>query len=542
MWRFAGLVATETRESLLPVYQKIVTVTLTAKKALFFFPSDTMGVESWDLWSYCLVVLLGVACYLLSEWFRAVCFVLQLPGPPVVPLLGNALLISNHQRLKELGETAYKEYGPVFRVWLTVVPIVVLLQPEHLQVILASQENTKKLYFYKLLHNFLGKGLITSSGRRWRHHRRLLQPVFHLNILEGFVRTFHENSRRLVARLNNETDLSAINITIPVNQCVLNILHEAVLGIPTTSQVTDISNSPFRQGKIVAPYRLLHPWLLLDWIYRLTDVAQLELQQQKHIVHFTRKAVQERRREKQIQRSLTDAVGTQKNKSFVDLLLAASETDESFSEEDMVHELSTFMLAGQDSVGAALAFSLFEMARHPDIQELVVQELNEVFGNDDRTPTLSDLRRLKYLEQCIKETLRLYPSVPMISRTLTEDAKLGKYTIPAGCGVLISPFATHRLPGIYPDPEKFDPDRFLVDRVESRHQFAFIPFSAGPRNCIGHKFALIEMKTVISTVLRNYRLSIVPGREKLSLTYRFTLRASGGIWLRLTARSQPLCH
>lgn len=501
-----------------------------------------MGIESWAMWSYCLLLLLGLAYYFLSGWLRAVWFVLQLPGPPVVPLMGNALLISNRQRLIEIGETAYKEYGSVFRVWLTVIPTVALLQPEHLKVVLASQENTEKLYFYRLLHNFLGKGLVTSNGRKWRHHRRLIQPIFHHSILEGFIRTFHESAQHLVARLNSEADLSSINITIPVNQCVLNILHEAVLGIPMSSQVTDISDSPFRQGKVVAPYRLLHPWLLFDWIYRLTEVAHLELQQQQHIVHFTTKVVKERRRRKQIQQSLTGAVGTLKNNSFVDLLLEASETDESFSEEDVVNQLNTFMLAGQDSVGAALAFSLFELARHPDIQERVVLEMNEVFGNDDRTPSLSDLRRLKYLEQCIKETLRLYPSVPLMFRKLTVDAKLGEYTIPAGCGVLITPFATHRLPAIYPDPEKFDPDRFLVDRVENRHQYAFIPFSAGPRNCIGHKFALMEMKTVMSTILRNYRLSIVPGREKLRLTYRITLCASGGIWLSLTPRSQLLCN
>ncbi|PNF26416.1 putative cytochrome P450 4aa1 [Cryptotermes secundus] len=508
----------------------------------FCFASDNMILDPWSLWSYCVVLLLGVTCYFLSGWFRSVCFVLQLSGPPAVPLLGNALLITNHQRLKEIGETAYKEYGPVFRVWIAVIPGVFLLAPEHIQVILSSNVHTEKVYLYKLLHNFLGQGLITSSGRKWRHHRRLLQPSFHLSVLEGFLGTFHECARYLVTKLEADADLSAVNITGPVNRCVLNILHEAVLGIPAATQASGISDSPFRKGKVVMPYRLLYPWFLFDWIYRLTDVAKLEIQQQKNIADFTRERIKERCREGRVHDQLRDVTDSPNKKSFLDLMLRISEADESFSEEDAVQELCTFMLAGQDSVGAAMAFSLFEIARHPGVQERVVQEVDEVFGDDTRTPSLNDIRRLKYLEQCIKETLRLYPSVPILSRTLREDAKIGKYTIPAGCGVHICPFATHRLPGIYPDPEKFDPERFLPDAVERRHPYAFIPFSAGPRNCIGYKFALMEMKTVIATILRSYRLSTVPGREKLRLTYRITLRASGGIWLGLTPRKQATSH
>ncbi|XP_021932183.1 probable cytochrome P450 4aa1 isoform X2 [Zootermopsis nevadensis] len=498
--------------------------------------------DLWPLWSYCVVLLLGIACYFLSGWFRIIRFVLQLSGPPAVPLLGNAPLITNQQRLLELGKTAYKEYGPVFRAWVTVIPTVVILAPEHVQVILSSCKYTEKICFYKLLHSFLGQGLVTSSGEQWRHHRRLIQPSFHLSILEGFIETFYDSAQLLVAKLSTEADLSSINITAPINQCVLNILHEAVLGIPMATKTTDILDSPFRQGKVVAPYRLLHPWLLLDLIYRLTDVAKHELQQQKNINDFTRKILNERCRGKQAQDPLPGCMGKPGKKSFLDLMIQVTKEHESFSEEDAIHELCTFMLAGQDSVGSALAFSLFELARHPHVQELAVQELYDVFGDDQRVPSLSDLGRLTYLDQCIKETLRMYPSVPLIFRTLTQDAKLGQYTVPAGCGILISPFATHHLPGIYPEPEKFDPDRFLPDKVESRHPYAFIPFSAGPRNCIGYRFALMEMKTIISTILRRYRLSTVVGHENLRLMYRITIRASGGIWLCLTPRVQSSYH
>ena len=126
-------------------------------------------------------------------------------------------------------------------------------------------------------------------------------------------------------------------------------------------------------------------------------------------------------------------------------------------------------------------------------QEKIMEELESVFGTSQRPISSYDLREMKYLEQCIKETLRLYPSVPMIARTLGEDVKLGKYTLPEGCDVMIAPFAIHRDPDEFPNPEIFDPDRFEPDKNEKRHPYAYIPFSAGPRNCIGKGFQIFSI-------------------------------------------------
>lgn len=108
-----------------------------------------------------------------------------------------------------------------------------------------------------------------------------------------------------------------------------------------------------------------------------------------------------------------------------------------------------------------------------------MDELNEIFEDDKRMPTMKDIREMRYLEQCVKETLRLYPSVPLIARKLNDDIRCGKYTIPSGSNIMIFPYATHRLRSIYPNPECFDPDRFSPEQCEKRHPYAFIPFSAG---------------------------------------------------------------
>lgn len=134
-------------------------------------------------------------------------------------------------------------------------------------------------------------------------------------------------------------------------------------------------------------------------------------------------------------------------------------------------------------------------------------------------------------------TCRLYPAVPIIARRLGEDVKCGKTVLPAGCEIFVIPYATHRLEHVYPEPEKFLPERFSSENCEKRNPYAFLPFSAGPRNCIGHKFAILEMKTVISTIIRSYRLLPVAGKTTFQPLFRITLRARGGLWVRFEPRN-----
>lgn len=130
----------------------------------------------------------------------------------------------------------------------------------------------------------------------------------------------------------------------------------------------------------------------------------------------------------------------------------------------------------------------------------------------------------------------LYFSVPLVARRLGENVEVSGRTLPEGSEVFIFPYSTHRLSHIYPDPEKFDPERFSPENCESRHPYAYLPFSAGPRKCMGDKFAILEIKTVVSKVLRSYKLMPVPGKTNIEPLFRITLRASGGLWMRLEPR------
>ncbi|XP_058115805.1 probable cytochrome P450 4aa1 [Anopheles ziemanni] len=481
-----------------------------------------------ELYTYIILLLTSVLLYIFSDYFKKCILALRLPGPKAYPIIGSCLEITKTGLVSQEMANAYKKYGPLARFWLSAYPMFVVFDPDDLKVILSSKKHTDKSVFYKLLHNFLGRGLITSSGHKWSSHRKLIQPSFSIAILEKFTETFSDSASALIDKLPKEE--TVLNVTEYVNNCVLDILNEAVLGVPVKStDKKEMETSPFRQGKVVAPYRLTHPWLLFNFIYKLTDAATVELDQKKQLEEFSRKMIDRRR----------EALKTQKptdRRCLMDFMIEISNENPDFTEDDIIDEACTFMLAGQDSVGAALAFTLFLLARHQDHQAKCYEEIRQHIGSDpSMLPTAENIRELRHLEACIKESLRLYPSVPLMARKIGEDVRVGKYQLPAGSEVLILPYATHRVEHVYPDPERFNPERF-GDGAPHQNPYAFLPFSAGPRNCIGYKFAYIEMKTIVSRVLQNFHLSPAPGKEEVLPIFRMTLRAKGGLWVKLTPR------
>lgn len=272
---------------------------------------------------------------------------------------------------------------------------------------------------------------------------------------------------------------------------------------------------------------------MVDWLYDLTDTSAREGNQQSKVDTFTRNMIEERRKARQ--------QGGIERPCLVDFMLGISEKHSEFTDDDIVQEANTFMLAGQDSVGASVAFTLALLARHKDIQAKCCQELNGIFRrNENRLPTMDDLGQMKYLEQCIKESLRLYPSVPLLARKIGEEVKVGDLVLPSGSLVLFSVYATHHLAHVYPDPERFDPERFSPENCRNRNPYAFLGFSAGPRICLGYRYALIEMKTILSRILRSFVLETVPGREQIKPGFRITLRAQGGLWMRFIRREETL--
>lgn len=188
-----------------------------------------------------------------------------------------------------------------------------------------------------------------------------------------------------------------------------------------------------------------------------------------------------------------------------------------------MEEVNTFTFAGHDTVGISMAFTLFCLGHHPEVQEKVAAELESVLGkNKGQDVTADQMRELKYLEAVIKEALRLYPPGPTFGRKVTEDVVISGYEVPAGTDIWLNVKAIHMDPEIFPNPERFDPQRFMDEG--SLPAFAFAAFSLGPRNCIGQNFGLLEEKILLSHVLRQFTVKSLVPAEDLVLNFEIILR------------------
>jgi cytochrome P450 len=207
------------------------------------------------------------------------------------------------------------------------------------------------------------------------------------------------------------------------------------------------------------------------------------------------------------------------------MLLAVrdEETGEVFTDVELRDQILTFIGAGHETTAVALAWTVYLLAGHPEDDQRLRAEVAEVLG--DRTPTAADLPRLSYTRRVIEESLRLYPPVYAVARDAIAEDEIGGYRIPARSMIVLSPYVTHRHPTVWPDPDVFDPDRFIPERAAGRSRFAWFPFLAGPHQCIGQEFAMMEMTLVIAMVVRSFRFRIAPGthvepRPMLSLRPR----------------------
>ncbi|KAL6431520.1 hypothetical protein ACFW04_007243 [Cataglyphis niger] len=222
---------------------------------------------------------------------------------------------------------------------------------------------------------------------------------------------------------------------------------------------------------------------------------------------------------------------------MLDLLIATSR-DNFLTDSDIREEVDTFMFEGHDTTAMGITFALLLLAEHKDIQERARIEIDHVMQESGGKLTMTSLQKLTYLERCIKEALRLYPSVFLILRTVEEDVKLHSYIIPAGTILHLHIYGVHRDPNFWPNPEVFDPDRFLPERIHNRHPYSYLTFSAGPRNCIGQKFGMLEMKATIASLIHNFYLEPVDYLKDIQLRADIIIRPSHPVHIKFI----PIIH
>ncbi|XP_310941.6 cytochrome P450 4c3 [Anopheles gambiae] len=501
-----------------------------------------------------------LAAYL-ERYRRLVRHINCIPGPATLPIIGNALLINaDREELFNRIIASRKLYGRrqgITRIWNGMTPYVLISQAQAVEKILSSTKNIEKGRDYEFLQPWLGTGLLTSPASKWQHRRKILTPTFHFRILADFVEVFNKQATVLVEKLAKELDNEAgFDCVRYITLCSLDIICETAMGCPVYAQRQSDSEYVRAHEKIgeIMLNRLQKLWLHPDIIFRCTRQYR-EQQKCLDILHrFSYRMITERRSiiqtgsmvkqattEDGLDANNNNCEGTgRKQLAFLDLLIEASDGGRILSDTDIREEVDTFILGGHDTTATSISWTLFLLGTDPTVQERVVQEIECVMGDGgERWPTMRELNEMRYLEACIKEGLRLYPSIPIIGRRLTEDVRLADHVLPAGTNAVIVVYQLHRDPAVFPNPDRFNPDHFMVDASSSqepRHPFAYIPFSAGPRNCIGQKFGALEAKAVLVAVLRQYRVEAVDRRENLTLYGELVLRSKDGLRIRITKR------
>ncbi|XP_073501459.1 cytochrome P450 4V2-like isoform X2 [Phyllobates terribilis] len=453
------------------------------------------------VWVTAAVALLSLLLFstvpFFTDYFRKWKIMKPIPGVgPNYPLVGDALMLKPNggdffKQIIEYSETL--RHLPLIKLWLGPVPFLILYHAETIEPILSSSKHMDKSFAYKFLHPWLGLGLLTSTGDKWRSRRKMLTPSFHFAILSEFLEVMNEQSKVLVEKLNSHAGKGTFNCFMDVTLCALDIICETAMGRKIQAQSnsdSDYIKAIYEMSDMIHRRQKM-PWLWPDFIYYNLKTGKRHNKNLKILHSFTDQTILERAQELKNVKSNADkdddneAKKTKKRNAFLDMLLKATDdAGNTLSYKDIREEVDTFMFEGHDTTAAALNWSLFLLGSHPEVQKKVHKELDDTFGQSDRPVTMDDMKKLRYLEAIIKEALRIFPSVPFFARTITEDCTIRGYTVPKGVNVIILPYALHRDPEYFPHPEEFKPERFFSENASGRNPYAYVPFSAGLRNCI----------------------------------------------------------
>ncbi|XP_044514490.1 cytochrome P450 4F3-like isoform X1 [Gracilinanus agilis] len=421
-------------------------------------------------------------------------------------------------------------FGPLF-------PVVRLHHPQSISSLMKASAfiAPKDKLFYRFLEPWLGDGLLLSEGDKWSEHRRLLTPAFHFGILKNYVKIFNQSAdimhakwRRLFAEGKTRLDMLE-----HISLMTLDILQKCIFSHNSNCQEKPSAYiSAIMELTSLVTKRASNLLLHWDALYYLTSQGRCFSRACRLVHDFSEAVIQDRRQI--LTQKGTEAFLKDKTMDFIDvLLLSKDKNGKTLSNKDIQAEADTFMFGGHDTTASAISWVLYNLAQHQEHQNRCRQEIEELLkGRQSEEIEWDDLAQLPFLTMCIKESLRLHSPVPMISRCCTKDIQLpdGR-VIPKGNICLISIFGNHHNPAVWPNPEVYDPYRFDTNNAEKISPLAFIPFSAGPRNCIGQNFAKFEMKTVLALTLLRFR--ILPDDYPIRRKPELILRAENGLWLKL---------
>jgi enediyne biosynthesis protein E7 len=402
----------------------------------------------------------------------------------------------------------FSRFGDLYRVFAPSRGVYnyVINHPDDIKhVLLSNHRNYTKGEGMDRVKILLGNGIMTSEGDFWRRQRRMMQPCFHRRVIDRFGRLIHDVNEQFAERWAAQSARGeAVNITDDVSELTLQIVLRSIFGNDLERLERQLGANPF---EVVAKEQNRD----LKFAFRFRSLTKLVAE-----------LIERRRREP----------GEQFD--FLSMLMAARDRDNTtaMSDKEMIDEVLTLIVAGHETTAAALTWSWYLIGQH---RETAAQLEAEADRTTQGTLGLDAAESLAFTHQVLQEALRLYPPGWLFTRRTVEADELGGFAVPARTDVFISPYTLHRHPAFWIDAEEFRPERFAGVDAKERHRFAYIPFSVGPRHCIGENMAMFEMLVHVNRMVRRFRFTRL-GDEPIELEAQINLRPRSNLLMQVTER------
>ena len=392
-----------------------------------------------------------------------------------------------------------RTYGGLARVPIRGKYLYVLSDPEMLkEMLITHRQRYMKNIRYRHIQALLGQGLLLSEAAEWRRQRVITQPAFKPEAIDNSVSWMAEHVDHFLHRWDGYADRGeTFDVEPDFNRLAQLLSGRFLLGEP----FADIADEFCEVAADVKKH----------WPQAPRNIVRAFIPHSKELIARFDKAIE----------ALDNCIlGFIKKNRATDfegcgvlkrIVMTSRAEGNEFDDRSLRDQLSTLFFAGHETSATGLCWIHWALSRHPAIRAQMQAEVAQVLG--DRLATAADLRNLQYTGQVIDESLRLHSPIHSISRVALEDNTVGGFHVPKGATVAVSMYAIHRLEHLYPNPEVFDPSRFAPEAVAARHRFAYLPFAAGHRNCIGAGQALVELKLIVARIAQRFELDLAPGHK-----------------------------
>ncbi len=411
------------------------------------------------------------------------------------------------------------EYGDIVYFKMGPLRLVLLNHPDFIKEVLSVQHsNFVKGRPLEMAKKLLGEGLLTSEGEFHKRQSRIIQPAFHGKMMNAYAPAMTEYSGRL---MNSWRDGMKVDMMEEMVRMSTGIAGKTMFNMDIAEEAPEI-NDALKSimtlfGRITLPFAELLLNLPLPGTIRFFKAkARLD-----DIIY---RIIDERRRSKL------------KNGDLLSLLLEAQEetgSDSVITNQQIRDEALTLFLTAFDTTSLALTWTWYLLSQHPAVEAELHNELDKVLGG--RIPTMEDFPQLTYTRMVFTEAMRMYPPIYIIARQAIDDFFIGNYTVPAGTIILISPYLIHHDARFHPEPEQFNPSLWAERATLQNSRYDYLPFSAGPRSCIGQQYAWLEGILVLASIAQSWRLKLVPG-HRVELQQLINLRPKYSMMMEVIPR------